>query len=219
VLIITGADMADEAENVEGAAEVPAESLPDNTTEPVAEATPATEEQSEPIDEKGVPLRNRAAEASRKARKMLEAEKELLSPAVDQDGDQDAAIRIVEQIAESKVMKRLEPILAKQFIMENPDAAEMIEDINRVRSQYPEVSSIDKLDVAYKIAKAERQDEIIRQQVEAESAARANTLEKATRASAEGTGQTRASADSLDKRINSASSLKELKELEAMLTR
>lgn len=213
--------MAEEA--VEVNPDVLDEAVP--STEPSTETaqpedqSPEPAENQEPVDEQGVPLKNRAAEATRKARQMAKAERELLSPAQVPEEDQNEAIRLVEQIAEQKIMKRLEPVLAKQFLMENPDAADMIEDINRVRAEYPELRGIDRLDVAYKIAKAERQDEIIRQRVESEARANEETRTKATQASAEGTGRTSAPPDTLAQRISSAGSVKELRELEALLTR
>jgi len=214
--------MADEAvTEVEPDVLDEAASSPDpspESTQPEEQATEIPENQ-EPVDDQGVPLRNRAAEATRKARQMAKAERDLLTPAPVADDDQNEAIRLVEQIAEQKVMKRLEPVLAKQFLMENPDAAEMIEDINRVRNEYPELRGIDRLDLAYKIAKAERQDEIIRQRVEREARAAEETRTRATQASAEGTGRTSAPPDTLAQRISSAGSVKELKELEALLTR
>lgn len=203
--------MAEELESVE-TTEVTPESLPEET--PAEEATPETE----PVDDKGVPLKNRQAEAVRKAKKLAAAEQSLINRDTPDSSDTDEAIRLVEQIAESKIMKRLEPVLARQFLMENPDAADMIEDINRIRSEYPELASVDKLEVAYKVAKAERQDEIIRKQVEAETAEKVETVAKAREAAAEGT-KTTAPPDSLANRIASANSLKELQELEAMLSK
>lgn len=206
--------MADEPE-VDVQADDTATESSQETTEQEATETEATEES----DSQEVPEKNRHAEAQRKARQAAKAERELLTPKTEIADTGDEALRIVEQIAEQKVMKRLEPVLAKQFLMENPDAVEMIEDINRIRAENPEISSVDKLEIAYKIAKAERQDELIRKRVEAESKANEETVAKATQASAEGTGKTKSSGDSLEKRIASAGSLKELKELEAMITR
>lgn len=207
--------MAEEEQDV-AAAEAAGTPSPDEAKQPEPQET-APQEPDEPVDEAGVPLRNREAEARRKARKAEDARRELLSPkARETESEQDEAIRIVERIAEEKVMKRLEPILARQFLAENPDAADMVEDINRVRQQYPELASIDRLDAAYKIARAERQDELIRKQVESEQAEREATREKASQAAAEGTGRTRAAADTLDQRISTAS-MKDLEEIERML--
>lgn len=191
----------------------------DSTTEQEQAGTEGAAASEEAVDESGVPLKNRAAEAQRKARQAAKAEKELLTPPKGEEQDPNEALRLIERIADEKIMKRMEPILAKQFLMENPEAADMVEDINRIREQYPELAGVDKLDVAYKVARAERQDELIRQKVEAEAKEREETITKATQASAEGTGRAKAPADTLQQRISSAGSLKELQELEAMLTR
>jgi hypothetical protein len=180
----------------------------------------------EAVDELGVPLKNREAEATRKARKadrmsQSAAEKALISGSGVEEagGDQEDAIRIVSAIAEQKTRQALEPILAKQFLLENPDARDMIEDINRVRTSYPELAGIDKLEVAYKIAKADRQDEIIRQRVESEHRAKQETLNKSKQASLEGTGRTKSgdSTQTAAEQIAGATSLEELQKLEDSL--
>jgi len=170
---------------------------------------------SEETDEKGVPLKNREAEAQRKAKAASRAQQALLSqetPSSSDDSD-----RRLQELADRAAARRLEPVLAKQFLMENPDAMELVDDINRIRQEYPEISGIDKLDVAYKVAKAERQEEILRKRLEQEELRKAETLEKAASASAQGTNKAKAPADSLDQRISQAASLKELQDLESMI--
>jgi hypothetical protein len=200
-------------------------------TEPVAEPTaeeqpvvetgvetPETQATDEPVDDMGVPIRNRLAEANRKlarAEKLLnqtQAQEELLNPV-----DQDEAYKIVRGLAQEEAKKMMEPILAKQFLSENPDAVEMIEDINRIRAQYPEISSVDKLEVAYKIAKAEMQDELVKKQSEVRAKELQEKQLKANQSTVEGAGKLTAPAMSIADRMKNATTVKELKELEALL--
>lgn len=185
-----------------------------NNTEPAV-----NDAEAELVDEKGVPLKNRQAEATRKARKMTQAEAQsaLAGQPVDSNEQTDEAIRIVESIAEQKVAKRLEPILVKQFLADNPDAKDMIEQINNVRSANPAIAGIDQLETAYKVVKAEMQDEIIRQKVEAERQTNIEKTEKSTSATIDGVGKIKAPQQTISDQINDASSLEELKKIETAL--
>lgn len=176
------------------------------------EQQPVETKTEEPTDDKGVPLKNRLAEANRKLRKVQESQE---SPKTDQE----EAIRIVREIAREEQNRALEPLLAKQFLMENPDAVEIIEDINRIRNENPELAGVDKLNLAYKIAKAEKQDEIIRQKVEEEKRQIEQTKEQSTQATAEGVGKVKSSPVNLVDKISSANSLKELEALEDLIRR
>lgn len=208
--------MDEEKVDVE-ATEEAVESLPEETPEVIDDVKEESPE--EPLDENGIPVKNRIAEAKRKAKKLSqgEAESALLSETPAYDGSQEDAVRIVESIAEQKVKKALEPMLARQFLADHPDAATMIEDINRVRSQHPELSGIENLEVAYKVAKADRQDEIIRQQVERRNQEALQTKEKATQAAIEGTGKSKSSPTSLADQIASAGSIEELEALQSRI--
>lgn len=191
-------------------------------TETTPESSPETEQPvehttDEPVDDKGVPLKNRIAEQQRKARKLADAQTSLVSqqmPTLPDDGSQDDALRVVETIAEQKARKMMEPILVKQFLYDNPDAAEFVEDINRVRAQYPELASVDKLDVAYRIARAERQEELLRQAEEKGRNETAKVLNTQGAAAVEGTGKVTAPTASLADRIANARTEAELRELE-----
>lgn len=176
------------------------------------EQQPVETKTEEPTDDKGVPLKNRLAEVNRKLRKVQESQE---SPKTDQE----EAIRIVREIAREEQNRALEPLLAKQFLMENPDAVEIIEDINRIRNENPELAGVDKLNLAYKIAKAEKQDEIIRQKVEEEKRQIEQTKEQSTQATAEGVGKVKSSPVNLVDKISSANSLKELEALEDLIRR
>jgi hypothetical protein len=195
------------AAETETAPVVPEEQQPDETKV----------ESEEPVDEKGVPLKNRLAEANRKLRKVQEAQEQLTQIPI--QNDQEEAIRIVREIAREEQNKALEPLLAKQFLIENPDAVEIIEDINRIRSENPELAGVDKLNLAYKIAKAEKQDEIIRKRVESEKAQNEQIKEQSTQATAEGVGKTKSVPVNVVDKINSATSLKELEALEDLVRR
>lgn len=170
----------------------------------------------EPVDEKGVPVKNRLAEANRKLRKAQEAQETLLNPEVQQT-QQEEAIKLVRELAQAESKKMMEPILVKEFLRDNPDAVDMIEDINRIRTENPELSGVDKLDLALKIAKAEKQDEIIRKRVELEREQKIQKEEKSTQATVEGTGKTKAPVITMTDKIATAKSLDELKNLETML--
>jgi len=196
-------------------------------TEPVVEDA-TTEQQpveteavktDEPVDENGVPIKNRLAEANRK---LAKAEKLLNQTQVQEiepqdQSEQERAMGIVRGLAQEEAKKMMEPILARQFLSENPDASGMIEDINRIRAQYPEISGVDKLEVAYKIAKAERQEEIIRKQSEVRAKELQEKEIKSNQAGIEGTGKSNSPAMTIADRIKNATSLKELKELESLL--
>lgn len=214
--------MAGEATDVKQAETATA---PESSTEDQQTATTdaSTETQAaEPVDETGVPIKNRMAEADRKAKQRLsqiEAERALLSGATStaqkgESQDQEEAIEIVRKVAREENQRALEPILAKQFLMENPDAASMIDEINQVRARYPELHSIDRLDVAYKIALAEKQEEIIRQRVEQGKKELLEREQKANQATVEGTGRTRTTEPNVADRIAGATSLADLKALE-----
>jgi len=190
---------------------------PAEKDQPVEETESAVEEvPAEPVDDKGVPLKNRQAEVNRKMRKMSqsEAQSALVGQPTAQETTQDEAIRIVENIAEQRISRRLEPLLVKQFLLDNPDAKDMVEEINRVRASNPAIAGVDQLETAYKVAKAEMQDNIIRQRVEQETKQNIEKKTKAESASIEGVGRVRAPQTTLADKINSASSLDELKELE-----
>lgn len=189
-------------------------------TEQEVDNSSTVETAEEPVDETGVPLKNRQAEAERKARKSRQAETELLGGSkATESPDQNEAIRVVEAIASQQIKKSLEPLLAKQFLLDNPDAVDMIEQINTVRASHPELAGIDKLELAYKIAKADRQDELIRLRVEATQKEAEITLEKSNQASLEGAGKARQPVKNLNEQIAGANSLEELRKLEAMLSR
>ncbi len=193
---------------------------------------PSPEEQQpvsadEPVDENGVPLKNRVAEKERKLNqrlKQLEAQEALLTkpkestPEVTED-DEETGLRIVREITAKAINERLEPVLARQFLMENPDAADMVEDINRIRTQHPELAGVDKLDIAYKLAKAERMDEEIRKATENTRAETERIQKSAESAAVEGVGKTNAPMESLDDKIKGATSLKELEELAQHIVR
>lgn len=204
----------------------------DTTTETHQEVTEQQvddvkqEQAEEAVDETGVPLKNREAEAIRKARKaermtQAQAESALLSGNVREDagGSQEDAIAIVAAIADQQAKKAMEPLLAKQFLLEYPEARDMVTEINEIRNKYPELRDVDKLPLALKIAQAERQDEIIRQQVEARTTENQAKLEKSNNASLEGTG----SAKKVDgnktavEQIASANSIEELERLEGLV--
>lgn len=182
-----------------------------------------TEEQpSEETDETGVPVKNRLAEANRKLRKAQEKEQELekAQETLTQQPDipEDEAIRLVESIAERQTKKVVEPLIVEQFLNRNPDAANMVDDINRVRVEHPELSSVDQLELAYKVAKAEKQDEIIRKKVELQRQEAVEREEKSNQSSIEGTGK-KAPAMSLDDKIKGAKTLDELQEIEKLIQR
>lgn len=188
--------------------------------QPVETETEFNEEEEvkteEPVDEKGVPVKNRLAEANRKLRKAQEAQETLLDPEV-QQSQQEQAMKIVRDLAQEETKKMMEPILVKEFLRDNPDAIDMIEDINRIRTANPELASVEKLDLAFKVAKAEKQEEIIRKRVEAENLAKEEKVEKSTQATVEGTGKSKAPKIDLAERISKAGSLKELQELESLI--
>lgn len=181
------------------------------------EQQPVTEEKveektEEPVDEKGVPVKNRLAEANRKLRK-AQAQEELLDPS----NEQEQAIKVVRNLAQEEAKRMMEPILVKEFLRDNPDAIDMIEDINRIRTSNPELASVDKLDLAFKVAKAEKQDEIIRKRVELETKEKQETIERSNNASVEGTGKTKTPSINLADKIANATSLKELQEIESLI--
>lgn len=187
----------------------------ETSTSPV-EQQPETndvKEVSEPVDEMGVPIKNRLAEYERKLAK-LEAQNKIVP---DVEENEDEAIKIVESIAEKKVLERLSPVIARQFLSDYPDAANMIDDINRIRQSNPEISGVDKLSLAYKIALAEKQDEIIRQRVEQESQARAKTIEESKQASIEGTGRSTSPAPNINELIANAKTMDDLLAVEQSL--
>lgn len=180
-------------------------------TEAAAEDTDVKEEDSA-VDDKGVPVKNRLAEANRKLRKFRELQESAKgeTPATDEE-----ALTIVRQIAREENQKALEPLMAEQFLMKNPDAVDMIEDINRVRQENPELAGIDKLHLAYKIAKAERQDEIIAKKVEAERAKVLETKEISKKSTSDGVGRSTPATVSIADKVNSATTLEELRALES----
>lgn len=168
----------------------------------------------EPVDEMGVPIKNRIAEIERKKRQLskIEAEKGLMSQP-QHPITEDEAVTLLKNVVNEAVA----PIKARQFLAENPDAAAMIDEINQVRAQHPEISGIDNLDLAYKIAKAEMQDEIIRRKVEAGQKENIQKQENAKQATLEGAGKTKAPTAPLTDRIKSAGSIEELEQLAADL--
>lgn len=212
--------MAEEPQDVAPAEET----APESSTE---EQTQATEEVAEePVDESGVPLKNRMAELERKSKQrisQLEAQNALLSGATStstQDMTEDEAVKAVENIADARVRKAMEPLLAKQFLLEHPDATEMIDDINRIRSQRSHLAGVEHLEDAYKIAKAEKQDELIRQQVEAELRDKQVRQQAASQSTAEGVGKVKGSSKEVDlaTRIANAKSMEELEALGASIS-
>jgi hypothetical protein len=205
--------MTEEVQDASPAVEDTTEVTQPETTEQETVETPVETPSEEPVDDKGVPLKNREAEMQRK---VLKAQRELLTR--EEPKVEDEAIEIVRRIAREEQQRANEPILVRQFLLENHDAADMIEDINRIRASYPELSGVDKLDLVYKIAKAEKQEEIIRQRVEAEAKAKAEKLAKSTQASVEGSGKGTPSITVTD-RIAKATTLDELKALEDQLQR
>lgn len=179
----------------------------------------------EPVDGAGVPLKNRQAEAERKARKARMSDSQaqdaiLKQPVQGNAGSgQDEALRIVQGIAGDVVKKSLEPLLAKQFLMEHPEARDMIEELNEIRASNPEIAGVDKLELALKIAKANRMDEEIRRGVESARAKEDETLEKSKQASLEGSGRAKTPTQKGDlaSQIAKAGTLEELRKLEAQL--
>lgn len=199
------------------AQEVETETTPDSSPE---EQQPV-EDTEEPVDDDGVPIKNRVAEANRKleqAKKLSssEAQKELLKGETSVNNEDDDAIETVRRISREENSKVLEPLLVKQFLMENPDATNFVDDINRIREQYPELKGVDKLEVAYKIVKAERQDELIQQKVEQNLKAQQEQKQKSNNASIQGTGKV-VPKDNLADKINSASTLEELEKLASQI--
>jgi len=172
---------------------------------------------TEPVDEIGVPLKNREAESRRKAMKALQSPEAKQAPS-----SEDEAIKIVEGIAlkkaEEQINKRIEPILVKQFLMENPDAADLVEDINRIRQTYPELASVEKLDLAYKVARAEHQEALIAKRLEQGRIEKQQIKEKSSQASIEGAGSSKTVGNTILDKINNATTLKELQELERSIT-
>lgn len=203
-----------EDENVSGETVTPVETqtTDGNSQEQQTVADDVKKVATEPVDETGVPLKNREAEARRKA------EKALQSPETKSVSSEDEAIKIVENIAqkqaEEQINKRIEPLLVKQFLMENPDASALVDDINRIRQTYPELASVDKLDLAYKIAKAEQQDALIAKKLEQGRQETLKIKEKSSQAGIEGAGSSKTVGTTILDKINSATSLKELQELE-----
>ena len=126
-------------------------------------------------------------------------------------------MKIVRDLAQEETKKMMEPILVKEFLRDNPDAIEMIDDINRIRTANPELASVEKLDLAFKVAKAEKQEEIIRKRVEEENLSKAEKVEQSTQATVEGTGKSKTPKIDLADRISKAGSLKELQELEGLI--
>jgi hypothetical protein len=201
---------------------VPADTETATESSPADQQTVETEETTEPVDEQGVPLKNRVAEQQRKARKIAAAQASIVGqtePTLQDDGSQEDALRLVETIAEGKARKMIEPIMVRQFLYDNPDAADMVEDINRVRAQYPELASVDKLDVAFRIAKAERQDELLRIAEEKGRNETRKILETQGQAAIEGTGKVTAPTASLADRIANAKTPEELQALEQYLSK
>jgi hypothetical protein len=198
----------------EKAAEVETETTPvvPEEQQPVESEEKIEEKTEEPVDDKGVPVKNRLAEANRKLRK-AQAQEELLDP----NNDTEKAIKVVRDLAQEEAKKMMEPILVKDFLRDNPDAIDMIEDINRIRTNNPELASVDKLDLAFKVAKAEKQDEIIRKRVELETKEKQETIERSNNASVEGTGKTKTPSINITDRIANATSLKELQEIESLI--
>jgi hypothetical protein len=187
----------------------------EDTTE---ETQPETTEQAqddvkeevaeEPVDDKGVPLKNRIAEAKRK---LIKQEKEP------EKGNDLEVLKTAEEIAVQSSKKAIEPILVKQFLYENPQAAELVEEINAVRAQIPELSGVEHLETVFKIVKAEKQDELLRQAEENGRKETEEKLNKAGQSAIEGAGKTPTPASNLADRIKNATSLKELQELEALI--
>jgi hypothetical protein len=202
--------------------EVETETTEDSSSE---EQQPEEESQDtsteEPVDEDGVPIKNRVAEANRKLAKAKElspsqAQKELLKTDTSGVETEDDAIEVVRRITREEQQKALEPVLTKQFLLENPDALNFIDDINRIRDQYPELKGASKLDVAFKIAKAERQDEIIQRKVEQGLKSQEEQKQKANNASITGTGKVTPNT-SLNDQIGQAETLADLEKLASLI--
>lgn len=217
-------------------AEEPQGSTPALAVEPSATPaenpqTPVVEPQqqpvvSEPVDGQGVPIRNREAEAIRKARKADEAQSQLLHPVQPtvQPGSEPAAQPTQEEVLQAintmvaqNIEQRLAPITARQFLAENPDATEMIEDINRIRQTHPEVGGINQLQLAYRLAKAERQEALLNTQAEQARINEANLQAKAQQAGVEGGGRANPQNPSIDESIKNATSIAELDKIMASL--
>lgn len=200
------------------------ETATDSSAETNEEVVESQEETTaEPVDESGVPLRNRQAEQERKARRLSQAEAQsrlVSGTETSNEMTQDEAVKAVEDIADTRVRKAMEPLLAKQFLLEHPDAAEMIEDINRIRSQKSHLKGVEHLEDVYKIVKADRQDEMIRQQVENELRDKQVRTQAASQSSAEGVGKTKSASkvDDLATRIANAKTMEELQALGASLS-
>lgn len=199
-------------------AEVTAAATQQETTEQAQDDVSTGAEEA--VDEAGVPLKNRQAEAERKARK-ANARTTLLAPpaAAAPQLDQNEAIRLVRELARQEAQKLNEPLVVQAFLNNNPDAAEMVDDINRIRASHPELSGVDKLELAYKIARADRQDEIIRKQVEGRLQENETTVQKGNQAALEGAGKTRVVPKNLNEQINTAGSLADLQKLEALIAK
>lgn len=176
---------------------------------------------AEPVDEKGVPLKNRQIEADRRARMSASQAERALTRGITEEKpavDQEEAIKIVEGIADKKARALMEPLIAKQFLLEHPDAVNFVEDINQVRALYPELASADKLEIAYKIVRADRQAEVDQQRADAERRELDTISTNARQAAAQGTGKVSPPSPDVSQLILEAQTLEDLQALELQLT-
>jgi len=192
----------------EATAEDTATQSTEETTEQVQDDV---KESTEAVDDKGVPLKNRIAEAERKLHKAEKIQ--------ETQTEQDEAVRIVRQIAReeaSALNPQLEKLIVKQFLLENPTAAELVDEMNEIRAQHPELSSIDKLDLVYKLAKSDKQEAILIEQEQKRAKETEEKIIKGNQASVE-SGQISSPASNLADRIKNAKSEAELNELAALI--
>ena len=114
-------------------AEVETETTPVVPEEKQPEESSETTSEESKEDESGVPIKNRLAEANRKLRKAQEAQEKLVKP----NNSQEEAIKLVQNLAQDEAKKIITPILVKDFLRDNPDAVDMIEDINKTSYSKP----------------------------------------------------------------------------------
>lgn len=194
------------------AVEAPAEDTATQSTEETTEQVQDdVKESTEAVDEKGVPLRNRIAEAERKLHKVEKVQ--------ETQSEQDEAIRIVREIAREEAgasSPLIQKLVVKQFLLENPDAANLVDEMNQIRVQHPELSSIDKLDLVYKLAKSDKQEAtLVEQEIKRTKELEEKTI-KGNQASVE-SGQISSPTSSLAERIKNAKSIEELDQLAALI--
>lgn len=200
---------------------IPVDTTEVSQTETEQQPTDVKEEVEQPVetpqeevDEKGVPIKNRLAEIERKKRQIsaVEAQKAL----TEQPGGNSPEDPI--EIVRNIVREQTAPLTVQLFLANNPDAAGMVEDINRVRTAHPEVAGIDQLDLAYKLAKIERFEAAEKAKIKQTERENLEKEEAAKSASIEGTGKVKAPLTSISDRISEAGSIEELNKIADSIT-